>query len=95
MLLNIWVDAYGRDGSVINVREPRENACDHSIYGVTSGTPEMARAELMGGNTHYCQVQGQQWIQRKQPRTQGYSLRHGSAQSAWQGIIWSGENYRD
>ena len=48
-----------------------------------------------GGYTHYYQVQEQQWIQKKQPRTQGYSLRHESAQSAWQGIIWFGEKYRD
>ena len=37
---------------------------------------------LEGGNTQYCQVKGHQWIQRKQPRTQGYSLEHESAQSA-------------
>ena len=39
-----------------------------------------------GGGIHYYQVQGQQWIQRNQPRTQHYSLGHESAQSAWQGI---------
>ena len=71
----------------------RRRAAQRPLLYVAS-TVRHTGCGLKGGNTHYYQVQGQQWIQRKQPRTQGYSLGHGSVQSAWQGIISFGENYR-
>ena len=56
---------------------------------------QIVRGTYMGGETLIItKYRGNNGYKRKQPRTQGYSLGHGSAQSAWQGIIWFGEDYR-
>ena len=90
--LSVCVCAYVCNISNVITGQSIDQLCKISIQYEVHSTKDFTKPR--GETLIITKYRGNNGYKRKQPRTQGYSLGHGSAQSAWQGIIWFGEDYR-